>query len=413
MSLHISREQAARLLAHYHFTPTDLPGVFEHLGTVQYDPLNPVGRNPDLVLQARIPGYQADDWQKAAYNDRLIYDSWDKMACLVPVSDWPLRALIREKFRPYHDREILQNDPEGVAIILKALDEQGPLSSLEFEDKTRVGEGSWYGNTRMKRLLRSMWACGMLVTHHRQGGRHYYDRPERVIPSQHFMIEPLIDEEAYYRWILMKRYSAVGILRPAADVSLWSACDGAAKRKLALDHLVEAGLLTPLRIGDTTIPYYIPTSALSLLDKPPGHPRVIFLGPLDSFLWDRKAIMQIFQFDYIWEVYKPLEQRKWGYYVLPVFYGNRFIARIDSRLEKGVWTIARWWWEADVTPDAHMLDALRQAADDFLRYLRAGDIVIQEEVDGVVRDTLQGKATRFQGGGKPSPYPRRIRHPPV
>src|SRR5438309_650089 len=88
MSLHISREQAARLLAHYHFTPTDLPGVFEHLGTVQYDPLNPVGRNPDLVLQARIPGYQVDDWQKAAYNDRLIYDSWDKMACLVRVSDW-------------------------------------------------------------------------------------------------------------------------------------------------------------------------------------------------------------------------------------------------------------------------------------------------------------------------------------
>ena len=394
MSLHISREQAVRLLAHYHFIPTDLPGVFEHLGTVQYDPLNPVGRNPDLVLQARIPGYQVDDWQKAAYSDRLIYDSWDKMACLVPVSDWPMRALIREKFRPYHDREILQHDPEGVAIILKALDEQGPLSSLEFEDKTRVGEGSWYGNTRMKRLLRSMWACGMLVTHHRQGGRHYYDRPERVIPSQHFMIEPLRDEEAYYRWILMKRYSAVGILRPSADVSVWSACDGAAKRKLALDELVEAGLLTPLRIGNTTIPYYIPTSALALLDQPPANARVIFLGPLDSFLWDRKATLQIFQFDYIWEVYKPLEQRKWGYYVLPVFYGDRFIARIDSRLEKGVWTIAQWWWEADVTPDAQMLDALRKASEDFLRYLRAGHIVIQEQVDRVVRDTLQGKATK-------------------
>jgi len=48
---------------------------------VQYDPLNPVGRNPDLVLQARVPGYQVDDWQQAAYVDRIIYDSWDKMAC--------------------------------------------------------------------------------------------------------------------------------------------------------------------------------------------------------------------------------------------------------------------------------------------------------------------------------------------
>ena len=82
MTIHISREQARRFLTTYHLTPTDLSGVFERLGTVQYDPLNPVGRNPDLVFQARVPGYQVDDWQKTAYSDRLVYDSWDKQACL-------------------------------------------------------------------------------------------------------------------------------------------------------------------------------------------------------------------------------------------------------------------------------------------------------------------------------------------
>src|ERR1700730_2538921 len=187
MSLHISREQAARLLVHYHFTPTDLPGVFGHLGTVQYDPLNPVGRNPDLVLQACIPGYQVDDWQKAAYNDRLIYDSWDKMACLVPVSDWPMRALIREKFRPYHDREILQREADAVTVILATLDARGPLSSNEFDDRSHAGDdNSWYGLTLTKRILRSLWACGLVVTHHRRAGRHYYDRPERDHPCPLF-----------------------------------------------------------------------------------------------------------------------------------------------------------------------------------------------------------------------------------
>src|SRR5216684_2228386 len=121
MVLQISREQARRFLARYHFLATDLPGVFDHLGTVQYDPLNPVGRNPDLVFQARIPGYQVDDWQKTAYTDRVIYDAWDKMACLVPVSDWPMRALIRTRHRPYHDRDILHNDPQGVALVLSAI----------------------------------------------------------------------------------------------------------------------------------------------------------------------------------------------------------------------------------------------------------------------------------------------------
>jgi predicted acyl esterase len=60
----------------------------------------------------------------------------------------------------------------------------------------------------------------------------------------------------------------------------------------------------------------------------------------------------LFMFDYVWEVYKPEPQRRWGYYVLPVFYGDRFVARLDGRLERGVWTITRWWWEPDVTPTA-------------------------------------------------------------
>ncbi|HEX6554883.1 MAG TPA: crosslink repair DNA glycosylase YcaQ family protein [Ktedonobacteraceae bacterium] len=87
MTLDISREQARRFLALYHFTPTDVAGTMERLATVQYDPLNPVKPNPDLVLQARVPGYQVDDWQKAAYSDRLIYDAWDKQASLITVKD--------------------------------------------------------------------------------------------------------------------------------------------------------------------------------------------------------------------------------------------------------------------------------------------------------------------------------------
>ena len=269
MILQLSREEARRFLARYHLQPTDLTGVIDRLGTVQYDPLNPVGRNADLVFQARIPGYQVDDWQTAAYTDRIIYDAWDKQACLVPASDWPMRALVREKFRPYHDREILEADPEGTAKVLAAIDEQGPLSSLEFEDRERFGEpGSWSGSTRTKRILRSLWACGELVTHHRKGGRHYYDRPSRVIPELHFTIPPLVDEAAYYRWIILRRYKAAGILRPTAEAAIWSACDEAPKRKRALAELVEEGSLTQLQIGELVGSYYAPTSALTLLDEP-------------------------------------------------------------------------------------------------------------------------------------------------
>lgn len=99
-------------------------------------------------------------------------------------------------------------------------------------------------------------------------------------------------------------------------------------------------------------------SALKLLEAPAAAPRVIFLAPLDSLLWDRRGGMQLFDFEYVWEVYKPEPLRRWGYYVLPVFYGDRFVARLDSRLEQGSWTITHWWWEPDVTPTADLLPDL-------------------------------------------------------
>jgi uncharacterized protein YcaQ len=140
-------------------------------------------------------------------------------------------------------------------------------------------------------------------------------------------------------------------------------------------------------------PAYLPASALKLLDAPAAEPRVIFLGPLDSLLWDRRGVMQLFDFEYVWEVYKPEPQRKWGYYVLPVFYGDRFVARIDSRLEKGVWTIARWWWEPDVIVNAELIDALHLAVAQFAQYLRAGGVRVEEGVDATIREAFLSAAS--------------------
>lgn len=386
MTIQLSREQARHLLARYHFTPTDLPGVFQRLSTVQYDPLNPVGRNPDLVLQARVPGYRVDDWLAPTYEQRLVYDSWDKSACLVQIEDWPKRALIRTLHRPYHDAEILQETTE-VTAILAALDQRGPLCSLDFEKKAVYNPASWAGSTQAKRILRSLWASGELAIHHRKAGRHYYDRAQRVIPPDYFEQPPLLDEAAYYRWIVARRYQATGLLRSGADPAIWSACGKASQRQQALHDIVDAGILIAVQIGEQRLPFYAYAAALQMLEMPPLTPRVIFLGPLDSFLWDRKGVQHIFSFDYIWEVYKPEPQRRWGYYVLPVFYGDRFIARCDSRLVQGTWTIARWWWEA-ITPDATLLDALRQSMEQFLHYLHAQNIQASESVDPRVRQVV-------------------------
>jgi len=227
--LTLSRAEARRFLATYHFTPTDVPGVFEHLGTVQYDPLNPVGRNPDLVLQARVPGYQVDDWQKTAYTDRSVYDAWDKMACLVPMSDWPKHAWLRAHAATW--TPLLEEQANAVAAALAELDARGPLSSLEFEDQSHFTDRSaWYGPKRIKHILRALWDRGLIVTHHRQGGRHYYDRAERVIAPEYFNAPEVADEDESTRWMLARRSQTMGLIRPSGDYTIWFGCGATARR---------------------------------------------------------------------------------------------------------------------------------------------------------------------------------------
>ena len=102
-------------------------------------------------------------------------------------------------------------------------------------------------------------------------------------------------------------------------------------------------------------------------------PSAAFIGPLDNLIWDRDLIRWLFDFDYTWEVYKPAEQRKYGHYVLPVLYGDRFIARVEPIFDRKarVLTLVNWWWEAGVVPDEAMVAALAECLAAFGRYLGA------------------------------------------
>jgi uncharacterized protein YcaQ len=87
-------------------------------------------------------------------------------------------------------------------------------------------------------------------------------------------------------------------------------------------------------------------------------------------------------------VYKKPQDRRWGYYVLPVLWGDRFVARIDSRLERGTWSVRQWWWEKDVRVTSDLLAALRTAARRFSRYLGASAVEIGEAVEPRARTAL-------------------------
>ncbi|MEX2542862.1 MAG: crosslink repair DNA glycosylase YcaQ family protein [Trueperaceae bacterium] len=382
-----SRADARRFLAALHFTRADLPAVIDRLGSVQYDPLRPLGRNHDLVLQARVPGYRVDDWHDAAYRQRLVYDAWDKQACLVPRSDWRYRRVYHEYFRSAWEKRVLGSHADAVEATLTELRRRGPLSSLDFEDQTRVEawSGSWYGPKLVKQILRALWDTGQVVTHHRDGGRHVYAVPERVIAEEE-LCAPAPSRRDSLRFLILRRHQSAGLLRLSADAGLWSLPASAAERRSLVDELVAEGELTPVDVeGDR---YHLRTADLSWAEAAPPEPRMTFVAPLDSLMWDRKALARIFGFDYVWEVYKPESERRWGYYVLPVFYRDAFVARFDGRLVGGVWKLERWWWEPDVKVDDEMLGAFSAAVRGFTHYLGARRVSLGRRMPVATRRPL-------------------------
>lgn len=385
-ALRLNAGDARHLLGAYHFAPRPLRAALEHLGTIQYDPLKPLGRNPDLVLQARVTGYAEHDWERAAYRRRRIYDAWDKQACLALVEDWPYRRLYHRHFRRRWGERVLDRYPDEVRATLDALERRGPLSSLDFGDDPRPRHlrGSWYGDKLVKHILRGLWLSGAVVTHHRDKGRHVYDLPERVLPSA-LVAAPDPGEEPSLRYLLRRRVQAAGLLRPNADAALWSLPLPSGERRALLDTMVRDGELRAVEVDGQA--FLAVPGALAALDAP--LPRGMrFVAPLDGLLWDRRAVAQLYGFDYVWEVYKPEAQRRWGYYVLPVWHRGALVGRFDARREQDgrLLRVLSFHWERP--PRATVRGALRGAMRRFARYLGVSAVMAAEAIDAPTRRAL-------------------------
>jgi len=370
--LKLSKQDARRLLVSHHFQPASLQGAFERLGSVQYDPLNPVGRNHDLVLQARVPDYSVGDWQELAYQERFLYDAWDKQASLVLMRDYPVRRIYYDWHAPRWREAILDQYPQAVEKVLDELYERGPLSSTDFhfQEHNKQWEGSWYGPKLTKNVLRALWHTGQLHTCKRNNGKHIYDLAEKVVPAHLYQAEP-IPEKKSIEWLMLLRHQALGLMRPNAGTAIWSLGISPQERRVHLQNLVQRGVLVAVEVDG--VAYHALPRTLEHLDEigkcDEHHMR--FVAPLDQLMWDRPAIAHLFNFDYVWEVYKPKKLRRWGYYVLPVMMGNRFVARIDSSLSHNIWSVHKWYWEDGVESTLEVLDALEQAVSRFRGYLGA------------------------------------------
>lgn len=231
---------------------------------------------------------------------------------------------------------------------------------------------------------KQLYSTGELVIHHKQGARKYYALARDYIPQRILKApDPIPDESAHLKWRLLRRITAVGLLwnRPSdAWLNIWGM--KAKERTQAFEELQEEGAILQIQVEGikTTLfcnkmgsPFLEQTLHLDtekMAEKKQFRPRCEFLAPLDCFLWDRNLIRELFGFDYKWEIYTPAAQRKYGFYVLPILYGERFIGRIEAVADRkaGVLTVKNIWFEDDVRRTKKLLTAIEKRAKRFAKF---------------------------------------------
>jgi uncharacterized protein YcaQ len=381
--LTITRRQARRLiLAHQGlWPPYELEGksgvldYIRHVGCIQFDPLNIVSRNPELVLQARVSDFRPTMLQELLYEDRKLLDGWDKNMSIYSLEDWPYfhrrrQAAMRNPGRSHGPvKSILPR-------VRQAIEERGPLSSIDLNFDQTVG---WpWAPTRLARAaLESMYFWGELIIHHKIHTRKVYDFAHRHIPAELLSAsDPNQTEEEYQDWYVLRRIGSVGLLwNRSGDAWLGMSQIKSKERNRALTRLLRQGKVVEVHVEGMEPPFYMRSEDKRRLDNtldsdtPPS--RATIMAPLDNLLWDRRLAKELFDFEYRWEVYKPVAERRYGYYVLPILHGDRFVARFEPGRDKksGALVIKKWWWESGVIPSRQMQSDLHQCFKRFLSYL--------------------------------------------
>jgi hypothetical protein len=396
-TIQMTNIQARRFLLTYQglYPPRAVNGkaailaYFERVGCIQYDPLNIVGHNSDLVLQSRIADFKPVLLRELLYEDRLLVDGWDKVMSIYPAADWPF-------FQRRRDDEVRRQERKGqnlLAVLPQVraeIHKRGPLSSLQLDFNDPI---HWpWGPTRMSRAaLETLYFSGELVIHHKVHTRKVYDLASRHLPAGLLSApDPNPSQEDFYAWALLRRIGGVGLLWNRAS-DAWVGIDGlkSGERQTAVERLVAEKKLCEVQVDGIPYPCYLRSAALPVLQESLNGedpaPQAAIIAPLDNLLWDRRLIEALFGFNYRWEVYKPAAQREYGYYVLPVLYGDRFVARFEPGRDKknGTVTIKNWWWEADVAVTVEMQAALQEAFRHLLAYLGAEQLHLGEEAAAV------------------------------
>lgn len=375
--MELTKKQARRLILLHHNllqgkTLKGKKGIMEFIkkmGCIQFDPLNIIAMNPHLVLQSRIKNYQDSLLTDLLYKDRLLLDGWDKNMAIFPKEDRPY--LSRFFHSDVHNNSLTQVVTPYLNTIREFIEEFGPVTSKDIKINEKI-DWYWAPTSLPRAALDQLFYTGELIVYKKEGSRKFYDFAYKHIPDIHNQPDPNPKEEDYHEWAILRRIRSYGLLwDKRSDAFLGIRNLNQNKRKATFKRLLAKSKVKKCSVEGIDYDFYIPTELLELLnDHKRYKKRMKFIAPLDNLMWDRKLIEALFNFNYKWEVYTPEKDRKYGYYVLPILFGDEFIGRIEPVYQKKSKTliIKNIWLEKD---SPQIQKQLEITLNEFMNFLGA------------------------------------------
>ena len=360
--------------------------TMEHL---QLDPLQVIARAQDLALQSRVIDYRQDDWARLTYEKRRFFE-WGGWLAVRPIDQLPYYRVVMRRERAYGRMWPYMRDHSGaVEEVRELLRERGEMTNRDFAmaDRTRVN--SYRGRKDSALALYYLWRTGEAMVKRRSPTfERVYALSEAVAPAA--ALEEATEAEAD-DFLLLKAVGAAGFSRLLGARWVLERDISAAEVKTWRERMLADGTLLELEIEGLNQRHVALAADGPALDAlaagrvPRGWKplettttdEATFLSPLDPVIADRDRTRALFDFDYKWEVYDKVEKRKFGYYVLPILWGDRLVGRFDAKLDRASTTLAilgLWLEDAALTDNAVFGAALGRGMRRFVTFLGASGV---------------------------------------
>ncbi len=389
----VSNADARRLFLHRHaldgrsahpLTHAEVLALVRRLGFVQLDSINVVERAHHMILFSRASGYARERLAILHHEHRALFEQFTHDASLLPIEYYPhwhhrFRAARSRLSDPGYVARIGPDAEKVIARVRRRIRREGALSARDFEDK---GKGSWWGWGPSKTALEYLWRGGELAAARRDGFEKVYDFAEKVIPADLRAARPTRRQTV--EWACREALSRLGFATPSELANFFDLIELAeardwAKSALRKKQLVEIAVTHA--DASTRPALALPSIEADIASLAPSQAPARLLSPFDPAIRDRKRALRLFGFDYTIEVFVPEKKRRYGYYVLPILEGQRFIGRADLKAHRSEQRIEvkGLWPESGIALDRRRKDAIDAAVAELCRFTTSGSA--EEELE--------------------------------